>query len=121
MSSKWQLNLLFLAQFFIIASLDMSDPYWPLIIQHSNNIISPKQLQYWSAAIYMIPFLITIMTTPFWSHFGEKIGQKKMLLRACLALMVTQLLLCFVSQPVLVLGVRSLQGVFAGFSAAAQA
>jgi MFS family permease len=121
MSSKWQINLLFTSQLIIIAGLGMSDPYWPLIIHNSNHVLSPQQLQYWSAAIFIVPFFITVLTTPFWSHFGEKIGQKKMLLRACFALMVSQFLLCFVSQPIFVLVVRLLQGIFAGFSAAAQA
>jgi len=121
MKIEKQLTIVFFAQFLIIASLDMSDPYWPLIIQSANQYLTPKQLQYWSAAIYMLPFCITILTTPFWTHLGERAGQKKMLLRAGFALIVTQGLLCVIKQPVMVLAVRSLQGIFAGFSAAAQA
>lgn len=118
---KQQAYFVLLAQFLIIASLEMSDPYWPLIIRHANSNFSAAQLQFWSALIYMAPFLITMMATPIWSHLGQKTGQKKMLLRACLALTMTQLLLCFITDPVLILVVRSIQGLFAGFSAAAQA
>jgi len=117
---KRQISLLFLAQLIIIACLDMSDPYWPLIIHHANPGISAQHVQYWSAAVYIIPFLITIVATPIWSHFGEKVGHKKMLLRATCALAVSQLLVGFVTNPVLILAIRLIQGVFAGFTAAAQ-
>jgi MFS family permease len=121
MTMKWQVNLMLLSQFIIIACLDMSDPYWPLIISHFNHAMDPQHLQYWSAAIYIIPFLITIIATPLWSRLGEKIGHKKMLLRACVAIILTQVLIGFVSSPTLILLIRLLQGAFAGFTAAAQA
>lgn len=121
MNIKRQIFLLLLAQFLIIASLDMTDPYWPLIIQHHHHYISPRHLQYWSAAIYMAPFLVTIFTLPFWSYLGNQFGHKKMILRAAGVLVLTQLLLGFVTEPLLILGVRLIQGFFAGFTASAQA
>lgn len=121
MTSRWQLHLLCFSQFVMIACLDMSDPYWPLILQHTDTLLSPNMLQYWSAAIYMLPFIATVIATPIWTQWGDKIGQKKMLLRACAALVVTQFLLAYVTAPSWILVVRLAQGVFAGFSAAAQA
>jgi MFS family permease len=120
---KWkaQLNLLFISQFIIIACLDMSDPYWPLIVHHFNSHIATQYLQYWSAAIYIFPALITILTTPLWTHLGQRVGHKKMLLRACGALVVTQVLISFTTNLYLILIIRLLQGIFAGFTAAAQA
>src|SRR5437870_9365100 len=119
MTRNWQINLLLLAQFVIIACLDMSDPYWPLIIHSLNTSISQQYLQYWSAAVYIIPFFITIITTPLWTQLGDKIGHKKMLLRACIVLIITQILTGFASNPFLILAIRLLQGMFAGFTAAA--
>jgi DHA1 family multidrug resistance protein-like MFS transporter len=121
MTWKGQINLLFVIQITIIACLGMSDPYWPLIIHHLNPTIMSKQLQYWSAAVYIIPFLITIISIPIWSRLGDKIGHKKMLLRAGCALILTQILIGVTTSPVLLLGICLIQGVFAGFSAAAQA
>ena len=121
MTNRGQALLLLAAQLFIIASLNMTDPYWPLILQHFHHFAQSKQLQCWTAAIYMAPFFVTIFTLPLWSHLGERIGHKKMILRASFALIITQLLIGFCSDPLLILGIRLIQGLFAGFTAAAQA
>lgn len=121
MTKTQQINLMFYSQIIIMACFNMSDPYWPLIIHRLDDKIPSDHLQYWSAAIYIIPFLITILTTPMWSYLGDRIGHKKMLLRASFALAGTQLLIGFATDPLLIVGIRLLQGVFAGFTAAAQA
>ncbi len=120
-NKKWQITLLLIAQFIIIACLEMTDPFWPLILKNHSQISDPAMLQYWSAAVYILPFLVTIITTPLWGNLGNKIGQKKMILRACLALVITQMLIGFVVSPILILAIRLIQGIFAGFTAASQA
>lgn len=84
-----QARLVVFSQFIIILALDMSDPYWPLILS-SFHLFSPYSLQYWSGAIYMAPLLTTILTTLLWTKIGEFIGYKKMILRAGFALAATQ-------------------------------
>ncbi len=100
--------------------LDMSDPYWPLIIA-SYHSFDPKTLQYWSGALYMAPLLTTIFTTLLWAKIGERIGYKKMILRAGIALAISQWALVFLKNPWWILFVRLSQGAMAGFTAAAQA
>src|ERR1700733_6714521 len=121
MSLRWQIALLFISQFIIICCLDMTDPYWPLIIHHFNSLLSSQEVQYWSAAIYITPFAMTIISIPIWGHLGDKIGHKKMLIRAASALVVTQCLVGFATNPFLILLIRMLQGIFAGYTAAGQA
>jgi MFS family permease len=116
-----QIWIVLIAQFLVIACLYMTDPYWPLVVRQMNPSMNPAYLQYWSAAVYALPLLVTIITTPLWTHLGSRIGYKKMILRACFVLAVTQLLVGFITHPGLLLGVRLLQGGFAGFTAAAQA
>src|SRR5436190_310743 len=115
-----QARLIIFAQFIIILALDMSDPYWPLIIS-SVHLFNPRTLQYWSGAIYMAPLLTMILTTLLWIQIGERVGYKKMILRAGLVLAATQWSLFFFSNPWAILAIRLLQGGLAGFSTAAQA
>jgi MFS transporter, DHA1 family, multidrug resistance protein len=115
-----QARLIIFAQFIIILALDMSDPYWPLIIS-SVHLFNPRALQYWSGAIYMAPLLMMIFTTLLWIKVGERVGYKKMILRAGMVLAATQWSLFFFSNPWTILVIRLLQGGLAGFSTAAQA
>lgn len=120
--SAWclQIRYIILSQLIIIAMLDMSDPYWPLILS-SYHSFNAKTLQYWTGAIYMAPMLTTIFTTLFWVKIGENFGYKKMILRAGLALAITQWALIVFKNPWWILVIRLLQGALAGFTAAAQA
>lgn len=115
-----QTRYIIFGQLIIIAMLDMSDPYWPLIIA-SYRTFHPKILQYWSGAIYMAPMLTTIFTTLMWTKIGERVGFKKMVLRSGIALAATQWALIFLKNPWEILLIRLLQGALAGFTAAAQA
>jgi len=112
--------LVVFSQFIIILALDMSDPYWPLILS-SFHLFNPRSLQYWSGAIYMAPLLTTILTTLLWTKIGELIGYKKMILRAGFALAATQWGLFFFANPWAIFTIRLIQGGLAGFTAAAQA
>lgn len=115
-----QIRLIVFAQFVIIAVLDMSDPYWPLILA-SFYPLSVRPLQYWSGAIYVAPLLTMIFTTLVWIKLGERIGYKKMILRAGFALAISQWTLFFLHKPWSIFLIRLLQGALAGFSTAAQA
>jgi MFS transporter, DHA1 family, staphyloferrin B biosynthesis exporter len=117
---RQQIRYVIFGQFIIICMLDMSDPYWPLILSSSHSFDS-KTLQYWSGVIYMAPLLTTIITTFLWIKLGERIGYKKMILRAGFALAATQWSLFFFSNPWFILLIRLMQGALAGFSTAAQA
>lgn len=115
-----QARLVVFSQFIIILALDMSDPYWPLILS-SFHLFNSRSLQYWSGAIYMAPLLTTILTTLLWTKIGELIGYKKMILRAGFALAATQWFLFFFVNPWAIFIIRLIQGGLAGFTAAAQA
>lgn len=121
-NSAWcqQTQYIIFGQLIIIAMLDMSDPYWPLILS-SFHSFDAKTLQYWSGAIYMAPLLTIIFTTLVWTKIGERVGYKKMILRAGFALAATQWALIFFKNPWWILLIRLMQGALAGFTSAAQA
>ncbi len=121
MPRNWQLNLVLITQFTTIMALDICNPYWPLIFHYYDNSLTPHQVQYWSAAIYVLPLLATIITSPYWGRLGGEIGHKKMLLRASIAVAITQIIIGFVTHPPLILAIRVVQGIFTGFTVASQA
>lgn len=119
-SWKTQLNILWFGQAILMAMLAMSLPYWPLYIAKLGDFTA-KEIRFWSAAIYIAPFISSIISSPFWGKLGDKYGYKPMVIRACLGLFITQTLILFFSNVFLIFIFRFLQGVLAGFIVAAQA
>lgn len=64
-SWKTQLHILWFGQAILIAMLAMSLPYWPLYIAKLGDF-TPKEIRFWSAAIYIAPFVSSIISSPFW-------------------------------------------------------
>lgn len=119
-SWKTQFNILWIGQVVLMAMLGMSLPYWPLYISELGSY-SPVQVRFWSAAIYIAPFITSTFSSPLWGKLGDRYGYKPMVIRACIGLFITQtLILCF-PDVVLIFLIRLLQGVLAGFVVAAQA
>ncbi len=115
-----QLNILCFGQAILLSVITMSLPYWPLYISTLGHY-SPQEIRYWSAAIYVAPFVSSTISSPIWGRIGDTYGYKPMIIRACLGLFITQTcLLCF-SHVFLILLFRFLQGILAGFIVTAQA
>lgn len=119
-SWKTQLNILWLGQAILMAVMAMSLPYWPLYISTLGHY-SPQEIRYWSAAIYIAPFISSTFSSPLWGKLGDSYGYKPMVIRACVGLFITQTLILFFSNVFLIFIFRLLQGVLAGFIVAAQA
>lgn len=116
---KTQLNLMWFGQTILIAMLAMSLPYWPLYISQLGDY-TPQQIRFWSAAIYIAPFVSSTFSSPVWGKLGDKYGYKPMVIRACLGLFITQTLILLFSNVFMIFLFRLLQGVLAGFIVAAQ-
>lgn len=116
---KSQLNILWLGQAILMAMLAMSLPYWPLYIAQLDQF-TPEQIRFWSAAIYIAPFISSTFASPMWGKLGDKYGYKPMVIRACLGLFITQTFILFSANVYLIFITRLLQGVLAGFIVAAQ-
>lgn len=116
---KTQLNILWFGQAILMAMLAMSLPYWPLYIK-TLGAYTDSEIMFWSAAIYVAPFISSTFSSPLWGRVGDKHGYKPMVIRACLGLFITQTLILFFSDVVLIFVFRLLQGLLAGFIVAAQ-
>lgn len=112
------IRLLWFSQIVAIASMEMSGPFWPLILSKQN---SGNSLPIFSALIYILPLLGAMISAPFWGKIGDRIGHKYMILRALFVLALSQLLFIYTKQIELICLIRFIQGVCAGSIAAMQA
>lgn len=115
-----QINILWWGFMLIMAGAAMSTPYWPLYL---TELIpdSPSKVRYWSALIYLAPFISAAISGPLWGMVGDKFGYKAMLIRACVGLFVSQALILTTSEVWMIFIIRLLQGALAGVIVAAQA
>lgn len=120
LSKRSQLSVLLITEFLLIASLTMSQPYWPLIIG-SNATINKSAAVYWSGLVYIVPLVMAMISAPIWGGLADRVGYKKMVLRAACGLAITQGLLILSIDPIYIIFCRFLQGTFCGFIATAQA
>jgi len=103
-----------------IAAMEMSGPFWPLFLRQQVGL-SGEALLLWSAALIAAPMMTAFASAAFWGRVGDRYGHKWMVLRALLGLALTQWLIAQQELPLLILGLRLLQGALAGVIAAAMA
>ena len=115
-----QIRLVLAGEFFVIACLNITDPYWPLILKQYLPEHSKSYLALWSVVVYIAPFIITVLAAPLWGYLGKFLGYKTMIIRCTLALAIVQCLMFFTDWIVEVFILRLIQGAFTGYTAAAQ-
>jgi MFS family permease len=114
------LRALFLIQLLSMGAMDMSGPFWPLHLR-TLGALSPQQLGWASALVYAGPMAAAMCVGPAWGALADRVGHKPMLLRALVALCLTQLWIAWADSVASVVAARIVQGAFAGFLAASQA
>lgn len=122
MDKKNKKNFYFLVslQFIAICLMEMSGPFWPIILRDLENL-SIQRLQFFSLLAYIVPIIFSILVAPFWGKIGDMFGHKHMVIRALLALSLTQYLITTVNSVETIIIYRALQGIFAGLIAASMA
>lgn len=119
MSSAATIRLLFAIQLVAMGAMEMSGPFWPL---HLRRLVdSDAAFAFVGIAVYVGPMLGTMLTAGFWGRLGDRMGHKPMMIRALLALALTQAALACTTDVAAILVLRFLQGACAGFIAPAQA
>jgi MFS family permease len=114
------LRRLFVIQLLSMGAMEMSAPFWPLHLRSLGQLSQPA-LAWASAVAYAGPLFSAMLLTPLWGRLGDRIGHKPMLLRALLALALTQWWIAGSDSTAMVLTARIVQGALAGFIAASQA
>ena len=94
-------------------------PVLALYVQERFRIDDPQEVAFWASAIFGAGPLAAACMGPLWGAMGDRYGKKRMAVRANVAIAVATSLMPFAESPVLLLGMRVAQGLFAGFVAPA--
>mgnify|MGYP000861743274 FL=1 len=122
MEISWRKNLYIIwsAQLIAMIGMSMVIPFLPLFVK-DLGVTELTEVKRWSGLVVSGVFITAVIATPVWGWLGDRVGKKKMVLRAIFGLAVSQLLIGF-SQDVGQLFVfRMVQGALSGFIAAALA
>jgi DHA1 family multidrug resistance protein-like MFS transporter len=119
MAFSWKRNLyiMWVGSFFISSSYTVSVPFLPIFLHDELGVTN--NLELWSGAVFSISFLASALMGPFWGTIADKYGRKSMMIRSGLSFTILYFLTYFVQDPYQLLGVRLLNGLFAGYIPAA--
>lgn len=96
-------------------------PVLALYVQERFAIEEGPELAFWASAIYGAAPLAAAVVGPLWGGLGDRIGKKPMAIRANLAIAAATALMPLAPTPFVLLGMRIVQGVLAGYVAPAMA
>ncbi|WP_426396660.1 rhizoferrin export MFS transporter [Ralstonia sp. R-29] len=120
-ADSWRgaIRWLLVIQALSMGAMEMTGPFWPLFLRELAPV--PHVPFAWVAsAAYFAPMAATLLTAPWWGRLADRVGAKPMILRALVALAVSQLWSVYADSAASVLLARTVQGGLAGFLAAAQ-
>ena len=113
MSWKAKLIVFTICIYFTSASYTMIVPFLPLYLlelgANQNNI------EFWTAVIFSVSFLVGGVMAPLWGKLADKKGQKSMSVRSSAMLCLAYLSGGIVVSPLQLLGMRILQGFANGY------
>jgi DHA1 family multidrug resistance protein-like MFS transporter len=100
--------------------MSMVVPFLPLFIK-TLGVTDIGELKRWSGLAISGVFITAFIATPLWGWLGDRIGKKKMVIRAIFGLAVSQFLIGLSADVYQLFLFRMLQGALSGFIAAALA
>lgn len=122
MEISWRKNLYIIwsAQLIAMIGMSMVIPFLPLYVK-DLGVTEITEVKRWSGLVVSGVFITAVIATPVWGWLGDRVGKKKMVLRAIFGLAVSQLLIGFSQDVVQLFIFRMVQGALSGFIAAALA
>lgn len=122
MELSWRKNLYIIwsAQLIAMIGMSMVIPFLPLFVK-DLGVTEITEVKRWSGLVVSGVFITAFIATPIWGWLGDRVGKKKMVLRAIFGLAVSQLLIGFSQDIVQLFIFRMVQGALSGFIAAALA
>jgi MFS transporter, DHA1 family, staphyloferrin B biosynthesis exporter len=112
-------HVLFAVQLVSVGAMEMSGPFWPIHLR--TLATSGFEFGFAAVAVYIGPMLGMMLTSARWGRLGDRTGHKLMMIRALLALALTQATLGLADNVWTVIALRFIQGTCAGYIAPAQA
>ena len=94
MTELWRKNLyvILLAQVIAMIGMSMVIPFLPLYVK-SLGVTDPMEVRRWSGLVVSGVFVTAFVATPFWGWLGDRVGKKKMVIRAIFGLAASQFLI----------------------------
>lgn len=122
MNISWRKNLYIIwsAQLIAMIGMSMVIPFLPLFVKELG-VTETTELKRWSGLVVSGVFITAFIATPVWGWLGDRVGKKKMVLRAIFGLAVSQFLVGLSQDVVQLFIFRMVQGALSGFIAAALA
>ena len=93
-------------------------PFLPLFVKNLG-VTELSEVKRWSGLVVSGVFITAFIATPIWGWLGDRVGRKKMVLRAIFGLAVSQFLIGLSQDVVQLFIFRMVQGALSGFIAAA--
>lgn len=100
----------------IVAGIAFSEvmPFLPLFLQHLGDY-STKEINFYSAVIFSSTYLVAMVFSPLWGKIGDRFGRKPILLLSAGGSAIVIGILFFITNIWELIGLRALQGLFAGY------
>jgi MFS family permease len=116
----WRRNLyiLWFGCFFSTTCYTLVTPFLPLFLQQLHV---EKGVETWAGFALASSFFTSCIVSPIWGSLADRFGRKSMIIRAGLGMGICYSLQFFVVNPLQLIGLRTLNGLFSGFVPAAQA
>lgn len=95
-------------------------PFLPFYVK-TLGVTELNEVKQWSGLVVSGVFITAFIATPFWGWLGDRVGKKKMVIRAIFGLAVSQFLIGLSQDVVQLFLFRMLQGALSGFIAASLA
>ncbi len=118
--ANWKVNLpvLWLGVFLACASFSSCIPFLPVYLLKELQV-EQEQVRFWSGLVYAITFLGSSLMAPCWGALADRVGQRKMAIRAGFGLALTYWLTGICQNEYQLFLVRALCGLISGFVPAA--
>src|SRR5262245_2102772 len=113
-------RILWAVQFLTTAAMNLGLTFMPFVLRDDAllGVTDEATRTLYIGLVLAGPFVTTILFTPLWGWVADRTGPKQQVVRACLGLGLTQLLIAVAQTPDQVVAVRMLQGVVSGVLAA---
>src|SRR4030095_9400706 len=98
--------------------MSMVIPFLPLFVK-DLGVTELSEVKRWSGLVVSGVFITAFIATPVWGWLGDRVGRKKMVLRAIFGLALSQFLIGLSQDVVQLFIFRMVQGALSGFIAAA--
>jgi DHA1 family multidrug resistance protein-like MFS transporter len=99
---------------------DLTQPFLPLYVRYLG-VTDPAEAARWAGLAAAAGPIGTSMMSPIWGAMADRFGRKAMVMRALVAVCLTQMFMSFVPDVHWLLGVRLVHGMVSGFGTMAMA